>query len=436
VAADNVNIIKLLPPLNITDAEIDSFVAALDDVLGDAHRSSGLLVEVGMTMAKNHPPSHPGPQRHGCGHRGVGLMSAEPDVTWSLDRDDRVLVTGAAGFIGSALTRELCEREVHVVALVEPGGDRDNLEGLDVEEVTADLRDAAAVAKAADGCPGGLPCRRPCTGSGPRTPSRSMPSTSRAPAMCSPVLGGPTCERVVYTSTVGTLGLKGATQGRPVDETSYAHVDHLFGGYKQSKYVAEHEVLRAAARRAPVMLVQPTMPVGPRDRGPTPTGQTVLEYLNGRIPVFVDTTLNVVDVEDVAHGHVLAGPNGGPSGAATSWVGEENLSLQQILGYPGRSHRFARAHPSGPEWLGPWPPPKVSELIEGRLLRRGTVDTARGGEDVHHPDVLRRRPSSHRARVHLQDPHSTPWRMPARWFAESGAVRPERLARFTWSGGR
>ena len=110
------------------------------------------------------------------------------------------------------------------------------------------------------------------------------------------------CERLVYTSTVGTLGLHGATAPDPVDETSFAHVDHLFGGYKQSKYVAEHEVLRAGAEGLPVVLVQPTTPVGPRDTGPTPTGRTVLEFLNGRFPGFVDTTLNIVDVEDVAHG--------------------------------------------------------------------------------------------------------------------------------------
>jgi dihydroflavonol-4-reductase len=354
-------------------------------------------------------------------------MTAEPDVTWSLDRDDRVLVTGAAGFIGSALTRELCERDVHVVALVEPGGDRDNLEGLDVEEVTADLRDAAAVAKAADGCRAvfHVAALYRFWAKDPESFYAINVEGTRN------VLAGARradSERVVYTSTVGTLGLKGATQGRPVDETSYAHVDHLFGGYKQSKYVAEHEVLRAAAEGLPVMLVQPTMPVGPRDRGPTPTGQTVLEYLNGRIPVFVDTTLNVVDVDDVAHGHVLAAERGA---IGRSYIlGGENLSLQQILGglaavtgLPAPTRRV----PSGLALAAA----QVSELIEGRLLRRAPsipLEAAKmSTTQMSFDDARARTELGYTSRPALDALEHA-----ARWFAESGAVRPERLARFTW----
>ena len=92
----------------------------------------------------------------------------------------------------------------------------------------------------------------------------------------------------------------------PADERSFADVSHLFGSYKQSKYVAEHEVLRAAAQGLPVTLVLPTFPLGPGDRGPTPTGRLVLDFLNGRMPGYVDTALNVVHVDDVAHGHLLA----------------------------------------------------------------------------------------------------------------------------------
>jgi dihydroflavonol-4-reductase len=98
-------------------------------------------------------------------------------------------------------------------------------------------------------------------------------------------------ERMVYTSTVGTLGLDFDAGAGKADERSYPDVRHLFGSYKRSKYVAEHEVLRAADEGLSVSLVLPTFPLGPGDRGPTPTGQVILDFLNGRIPGYVDTVL-------------------------------------------------------------------------------------------------------------------------------------------------
>src|SRR5204862_4908864 len=110
---------------------------------------------------------------------------------------------------------------------------------------------------------------------------------------------------------------------------AYSDVGHLFGTYKRSKYVAEHEVLRAAAEGSPVTLVLPTTPLGPGDAAPTPTGRIVLDFLNGRMPGYVDTVLNVVHVDDVARGHLLAHDRGA---AGRSYIlGGENLSLQQIL---------------------------------------------------------------------------------------------------------
>ncbi|MGH9205932.1 MAG: NAD-dependent epimerase/dehydratase family protein, partial [Acidimicrobiales bacterium] len=152
---------------------------------------------------------------------------------------DRVLVTGAAGFIGSSVVRQLQSRGAHVVAMVEPGGDRANLDDLDVEALAADLRDADAVSKAADGCRlvFHIAALYRFWAADPHTfyevnvaGTRNVLDAARR--------GG--CERLVYTSTVGTLGLSGASTREPVDETSYVHIDHLFGSYKQSKYVAEH----------------------------------------------------------------------------------------------------------------------------------------------------------------------------------------------------
>ena len=346
---------------------------------------------------------------------------------YSFEKGERVLVTGAAGFIGSALARELVSRDIDVVALVEPGGDTRNLQDLDVEQVSADLRDADSVAKAVDGCRTvfHVAALYRFWAADPKSfyevnvgGTRHLLDAARASGV----------GRVVYTSTVGTLGLRGVTAMAPVDETSYAQVDHLFGLYKQSKFVAEHEVLRAAAEGLPVVLVQPTTPVGPRDRGPTPTGKTVVEFLNGRMPGFVDTTLNIVDVEDVAHGHVLAAERGR---VGRSYIlGGENLSFQQVLatlaaatGLPAPTRRF----PSELALAAAW----VSEVVEGRLLhRRPSVPLEGAKMSTTHMSF-----DDTRARTELgygSRPAAEALARAAHWFAESGYVRPERLSRFEW----
>ncbi len=175
------------------------------------------------------------------------------------------------------------------------------------------------------------------------------------------------CERIVYTSTVGVLGLDGAARGEAADETCYADVAHLFGLYKRTKYVAEHEVLRAAAQGAPVSLVLPTFPIGPGDVRPTPTGKLVLDFLNGKIPAFVDTTLNVVHVDDLATGHLLALERGAIGRSYI--VGGENMGmgpflagLAAVTGLPAPRLQVPRALALG---VG-----ALSQLVEGRILKR------------------------------------------------------------------
>ncbi len=354
------------------------------------------------------------------------MTDPEPVVT--LEPDDRVLVTGAAGFIGSSVVRELAGRGTHVVALVEPRGDVSNLEGSDVEVVYGDLRDADAVAKVTDGCRVVFHiaalyrfwAERPedfydINVNG----TRNVLDATRSAG----------CERMVYTSTVGTLGLHGATIEDPVDEASFAHIDHLFGGYKQSKYVAEHEVLRAGAEGLPVVLVQPTTPVGPGDRRPTPTGRTVLEILNGRFPGYVDTTLNIVDVEDVAHGHILAAERG--RNGRSYILGGENLTLSQVLAAlatatgvtaPTREFPGAFALAAG----------HLSELVEGRLLRREpTIPLEAARMSTTHMSF-----DDRRARTELgytSRPAAVALARAARWFVDAGYVRPGRAGSFVWA---
>jgi len=342
---------------------------------------------------------------------------------------DRVLVTGGAGFVGSSVVRALLERGCEVVALVEPGGDTANLDGLEVEGVFGDLRDASAVSRAMSGSRFVFHVAALYRFWAP-DPAAFYDINVTGTRNVMDAVAAHGVERAVYTSTVGTLGLGGATTDAPVDERSFAHVDHLFGLYKQSKYVAEHEVLRAAAEGLPVVLVQPTTPVGPRDRGPTPTGRTVLEFLDGRIPGYVDTTLNIVDVEDVAAGQLLAADRGRQGRSYI--LGGENLALRDVLatlaavtGLPVPTRRFpaALALAAG----------HVSDLVEGRLLHREPSVPLEGARmsttHMSFDDTRAREELGYTSR-----PPAVALERAARWFVDEGRVRAERVARCTWPG--
>jgi dihydroflavonol-4-reductase len=341
---------------------------------------------------------------------------------------DRVLVTGAAGFIGSAITRAALARGARVVAAVEPGGDDANLAGVDVERVAVDVRDGEGVAAAVAGCRVVF-----------HTAAR-YGFWARDPGVFYDVNVGGTrnvmgaaarsgCERVVYTSTVGVLGLDAAEHGVAVDEDSPARVAHLFGPYKQSKYVAEHEVLRHAAQGLPVTLVLPTFPLGPRDRRPTPTGKVVLDFLNGRMPGFVDTSLNVVHVDDLAEAHLLALERGR---AGRSYIaGGENLSMDRILGtiaevtgLPPSFRRVPTALALGAA--------HASEYVEGRLLRREPavpLEAARmSTTNMLFDDSRARRELGYTSRPAVEAIESS-----ARWYVDNGYVRPTRHARIRWA---
>jgi dihydroflavonol-4-reductase len=352
---------------------------------------------------------------------------ARRDLAVALGPGDRVGVTGASGFIGSAVVRALIAREVPAVALVEPGADPANLEGLDVERIEVDVRDADGVGRAVRGCRALFHV------------AALYRFWARDPRLFYEVNVGGTLnvidavraagvERMVYTSTVGTLGLDGAHDGSAADERNYPDVSHLFGSYKRSKYVAEHEVLRAAAQGLPATLVMPTFPLGPRDRVPTPTGRLVLDYLNGRVPGFVDTTLNVAHVDDVAAGHVLALERGD---IGRSYIlGGENYSLEHLLevlaactGLPEAKLRVPRALSLGVA--------HVSEFVEGRLMRRHPsvpLEAARmSTTKMAFDDSRARKELGYSPRPAEQAVLDS-----ARWFVENDYVKTTRRARITW----
>ena len=244
------------------------------------------------------------------------------------------LVTGASGFVGSAVARVLIAGGRRVRVLVRPQSDRRNLVGLDVETAQGDLRDAAAIGAAVGGCGSvfhvaadyRLWTRDP---RGRALYESNVDGTMNVMRSCAAA----GVRRVVYTSSVATLGIPG--DGSPGDETTPVGLGDMIGHYKRSKFLAEEAVREWALRTGfEVVVVNPSTPIGPRDLKPTPTGRLILDAAAGRLPAFVDTGLNVVHVDDVALGHVLAFERGVPGERYV--LGGEDMTLARILGIVAR----------------------------------------------------------------------------------------------------
>jgi dihydroflavonol-4-reductase len=247
-------------------------------------------------------------------------------------QDGPTLLTGATGFVGSAVARTLAARGHRLRLLVRRASDRSNLAGLDADLTEGDLTDAASVAQAVAGCRFVLhvaadyrlwvpdaAAMLAANVEGTRTVMRA--------AMAAGV------ERVVYCSSVAALGLN--ADSSPADESTPVTEASMIGAYKRSKYLAERAVLDLVGQGLPAVIVNPAAPVGPRDIRPTPTGRIILDAARGRIPAFVDTGLNVVHVDDVAEGHVLALERGVIGERYI--LGSENLMLSELLALVAQS---------------------------------------------------------------------------------------------------
>ncbi len=240
--------------------------------------------------------------------------------------DDFTFVTGATGFIGSHVVRLLRARGDRVRILVRPSSRPQNIEGLGCEIVEGDLREATPLVRYMQGCRWvyHVAADYRLWAPDPQEIYESNVAGTRnlLSACCEARV-----ERVVYTSTVGTIGMR--PDGVPANEDTPVSLDDMIGHYKRSKFMAEQVAREFASSGLPVVIVNPTAPVGYGDIKPTPTGKVVLDFLRGRLPAYVDTGLNIVAVEDVAVGHLLA-QNKGEIGQRYI-LGGENLSLQQIL---------------------------------------------------------------------------------------------------------
>lgn len=239
----------------------------------------------------------------------------------------KALVTGASGFLGGNLARVLSDRGREVRVLIRENSDRRAIEGLDVEIAYGDVTDPAACLEAARGCDEVYHCAALY-----KLFVRDRKEMHRANVEGTVnvlrAAGEAGVKRIVYTSTVGALGNPG--DGTMADEQTPVDYSEMVGPYKQSKFLAEQEALRLVREENfPIIIVNPTAPVGPRDVKPTPTGQMIVNFLAGKMPAYLDTGLNIIDVEDCATGHVLAAENGRIGEKYV--LGGENLTLETIF---------------------------------------------------------------------------------------------------------
>ncbi len=237
------------------------------------------------------------------------------------------LVTGASGFVGSHVARQLVAAGHSVRILARPNSNLRALEGVAVERVQGDLRDAQSLARAMHGVKRVFHVAADYR-LWARDPEEIYRNNVEGTRSLLAAARDARVERILYTSTVATIAVPTHDGELPNEETRAA-LDQMIGHYKRSKFLAEQEAVDAAASGVPVVIVNPTAPVGPGDWKPTPTGRIILDFLNGKMPAYVDTGLNVAPVEDVAAGHLLAADKGRIGERYI--LGGVNMTLKQIL---------------------------------------------------------------------------------------------------------
>jgi dihydroflavonol-4-reductase len=237
-----------------------------------------------------------------------------------------ILVTGASGFVGGHVARALVQAGANVRVLLRDSSNTRSIDDLSVEIVRGDLTDRASLDRAVKGCRHVYHVAadyRFWT----RDPAEMYKSNVGGTENLLAAAASAGVERIVYTSTVGCMGWP--ANGAPTNEDYPVTIDSMAGNYKRSKFQAELVALDRARKGVPLVIVNPTAPVGERDVKPTPTGKIILDFLQGRMPAYLDTGLNFVDVRAVAAGHLLAAERGRIG--ERYLLGDRNMELREAL---------------------------------------------------------------------------------------------------------
>ena len=288
----------------------------------------------------------------------------------------RLFITGATGFVGGHVARTAAAMGAELRLLARPSSDLAGIEGIAADVVRGDLLEAGALRSALAGCDALLHVAADYRlwVPDPDTMYRANVEGTRELLKLARETGVP---RVVYTSSVATMGFR--SDGTIVDEATPVSLADMIGHYKRSKFLAEQAAIEAARAGQQVIVLNPTTPIGDGDRRPTPTGRIIVDFLNRRFPAYVDTGLNLVDVEEVARMHLVALQRGTPGERYI--LGGENLTLKQILdrmsaicGLPSPKHKVPHAVAMAFAYF--------DEAITGRLRGkepRATVEAVRMG---------------------------------------------------------
>jgi len=288
----------------------------------------------------------------------------------------KIFVTGATGFLGSHVARQLLTRGAELRLLVRPTSRTENIDDLPAERVVGDLRDVASLEKGMGGCEVVFHVAADYR-LWARNRQELYDSNVEGTRNILQAARDAGVRRVVYTSSVATMGF--GNNGQLTDERSPVTLGNMIGDYKRSKFMAERLVIEAGQAGQNVVIVNPTTPIGERDIKPTPTGRIVVDFLKRKFPAYVDTGLNLVDVVDCAEGHLLAMDKAVPGERYI--LGGENLTLKQILdklaaitGLPSPRVRlpYAMAYATG----------VVDTLVTGTMRKREprvTLDSVRMG---------------------------------------------------------
>ena len=325
----------------------------------------------------------------------------------------KYLVTGATGFVGGAVVRRLVSDGHTVKALVRPGSEKLLPASPSLEAVGGDVLAPASIERAAHGVDGLFHVAGVYAywHSNPANTYRTNVDGTENVLRAAVSAG---IQRAIVTSTVATLKWPG--HNRIADETSVAEISDLPGHYKRSKLLAEQAALAFNGRDLEVVIVNPTAPFGPGDHRPTPTGRIVLEFLNRRFPGYVETGINVCDVDDVAIGHLRAFELGRPGERYI--LGSENVSLRKIYGLMGEVTGLRRRPVKAPYTLA-YAAGLADVLIEGKILRREPFIPLEGLRVSRHPMYV----DSTKAVVELglpQRPAAESLLRAATWFVANG----------------